>query len=68
MSKWTGVEPKCSFLVAFGYPFDPPVSGLRLQNPSQNWTAEGFLFTLKRAAVEAILCGNHHPEDHVDRG
>ena len=50
-SKWTGVEPKCSFLVAFGYPFDPSVLGLRHQNPPQNGTAGGFLFALKRAAV-----------------
>ena len=50
---WTGVEPKWSFSVAFRYPFGPAVWGLRLQTPPQNGTAEGFLFTLKRAAVEA---------------
>ena len=41
-NKWTRVEPKCSFSVAFGYPFEPAVWGLRLQNPSQNWTAGIF--------------------------
>ena len=65
---WTGVEPKWSSSVAFGYPFEPRVCGLRLQNPPQNWTAEGFLFTLKRAAGEANYCENHFPEEQMDRG
>ena len=29
-NKWTGVEPKWSSSVAFGYPFEPRVWGLRL--------------------------------------